>query len=108
MKSVVLFFRETPEIKVIVEAYFDAADNLVIEGYDIGRTVEQYWGDSDYEYSTTVKPDQVKKLYASLNLTSQDDLLAYLQSRYNANDCYSKIQDFLTQLNIQYEGFSWT
>lgn len=109
MKSVVLFSLTTEHIKVIVEAYFDAANNLVIEGYDIGKTVKEYWGDSDYEYSTTVRPDQVKKLCTALNIPpdSPDDLLAYLQFHYHANDCYSKIQDLLTKLNVSYEGFSW-
>lgn len=109
MESVLLFHLHTNEIKVTIEAYFDAADNLVVEGYDIGKTVEEYWGDSDYEYSATVHPAEVKKLYAILGLPpdAKADLLAYLQTHYHANDCYSKIRDFLIQHNIKHEGFSW-
>ena len=109
MERVVLFSLETTHIKVIVEVYFDAANNLIIEGYDIGKTVEEYWGDSDYEYSTTVRPGEVKKLCSALKLPpdSQGQLLAYLQLHYHANDCYSKIQDLLSQHDIRYEGFSW-
>jgi hypothetical protein len=109
MERVVLFSMQTENIKVIIEVYFDKTDNLVIEGYDIGKTVEEYWGDSDYEYSTTISPDKVNKLYATLNLTpgSKDELLTYFQSHYNQNDCYSKIQNLLTQHQIKYEGFSW-
>jgi hypothetical protein len=107
MKSVVLFSMQTEGIKIIVEAYFDATNNLVIDGYDIGKTVEEYWGDSDYEYSTTIKPDEVKKLCTALNLDSRDEVLSYLQFHYHANDCYSKIQALLDQLKIQSESFSW-
>lgn len=109
MESVILFSMHTAHIKVTVEAFFDAANNLVIEGYDIGKTVEEYWGDSDYEYSTTISPGEVQKLYALLNLLpgSKSELLNYLQFHYNANDCYSKIQKFLELHHIQYEGFSW-
>jgi hypothetical protein len=32
---------------------------LVVEGYDIGKTVEEVWGDSDYEYSITVKKENL-------------------------------------------------
>lgn len=107
MDRVVLFSMNEEHVKVIVEAYFDAMGTLIIEGYDIGKTVEEYWGDSDYEYSTTVNPDEVKKLYASLNLNSQEELLTYLQFHYHANDCYSKIQELLANLNVKFEGFSW-
>lgn len=110
MESVVLFSMKTEQIKVIIEAYFDNKENLVIEGYDIGKTVEEYWGDSDYEYSTTIEPEEVKKLSAALNLTpdSKDELLNYLQTHYNQNNCYSEIQKLLTHHQIKSEGFSWT
>lgn len=109
MDSVVLFSMKTENIKVIIEAYFDKEDNLVIEGYDIGKTVEEYWGDSDYEYSTTISPEEVNKLYVALNITpgSKDELLNYLQIHYNQNDCYSKIVNLLTHHQIKSEGFSW-
>ena len=109
MERVVLFSLNTDHIKIIIEAYFDNVGHLIIEGYDIGKTVEEYWGDSDYEYSTTIPPDEVKKLYVALNLTpdSKDELLNYLQTHYNKNDCYSKIQELLTHHHIRSEGFSW-
>jgi hypothetical protein len=109
MERVALFSLKTEQIKVIIEAYFDTTGNLVIEGYDIGKTVEEYWGDSDYEYSTTIQPGEVKKLSLALNLTpgSKAELLNYLQTHYNQNDCYSKIQKLLTHHQIKSEGFSW-
>lgn len=109
MDRVLLFSMQTEQIKVTIEAYFDEAENLVIDGYDIGKTVEEYWGDSDYEYSATIPPAEVKKLYAVFRLPvgSKSELLTYLQSHYNKNDCYSRIREFLTQHDIQHEGFSW-
>ena len=65
MDSVLLFSFQTEQIKITIEAYFDDGENLVIDGYDIGKTVEEAWGD------------------------------------------YSEIQDYLTQHNIRFEGFSW-
>jgi len=110
MNRILLFSLKTDEIKVTVEAYFDGSGNLIIDGYDIGKKVEAYWGDSDYEYTTTIAPDEVKKLYALFQLEngSQQDLLIGLQVRFNTNTCYSELQNFLDENKIKYEGFSWT
>jgi len=110
MDSVLLFSLNREDIKVTIEAYFDADGNLVVDGYDIGKTVEKYWGDSDYEYTTTLSPDEVKKLYALFQLPdgAHGELLLALQSRFNTNKCYSEIQNFLDKHNIKYKGFSWT
>ena len=109
MGRVLLFSLRTENINVTVEAYFDDSENLIIDGYDIGKTVEEYWGDSDYEYTTTVPKDEVKKLYDLFNLPhgSKKELLAILQSNYNTNTCYSEIQNLLGQHGIKCEGFSW-
>jgi hypothetical protein len=110
MNSVLLFYLKTDDIKVTVEAYFDPNGKLVIDGYDIGKKVEDYWGDSDYEYSSTIGPAEVKKLYPLLRLKDGDQqkLLLALQARFNTNACYSQLQNFLNENKIEYEGFSWT
>ena len=110
MDSILLFSMHTPEIKVTIEAYFDSNGNLVVDGYDIGKRVDEYWGDSDYEYTTTVLPVEVKKLYPLFELPegSANELLVALQSRFHTNKCYSEIQTFLDDHNIKYTGFSWT
>jgi hypothetical protein len=108
MERVLLFSMDTDHIKVTVEAFYDDAGNLVVEGYDIGKTVEEYWGDSDYEYAVTVPPPEVEKLCTALNLPgNRETLLTYLQAHYHQNDCYSKIRELLDLHAIQQEGFSW-
>jgi len=110
MDSVLLFSLHTAEIKVTIEAYFDTNGNLVIDGYDIGKTVNEYWGDSDYEYTTTILPDEVKKLYPLFDLPdgSKQLLLLALQARFHTNTCYSELQNFLDKHNVRYTGFSWS
>jgi len=109
MDAVLLFSLHTPEIKVTIEVYFDPNGNLVVDGYDIGKTVDEYWGDSDYEYTTTLIPEEVKKLYPLFNLPdgAQRELLLALQARFHTNTCYSEIQRFLEKNDIRYTGFSW-
>ena len=64
METVMLFSFTGPDIKVTIEAYFNEAGGLVVDGYDIGKSVEDYFGDSDYEYMLTVPQPEVAKLYA--------------------------------------------
>lgn len=109
MCRVLLYEFQTRDIRVTIEAYFNKG-KLVVEGYDIGKTVEESWGDSDYEYSTTIHPEEVKKLYTLFKVREGDkyQLLFALQRRFNTNSCYSEFCDFLLKNNIKSEGFSWT
>lgn len=102
-----LFHFHTPEIKVTVDAYFKNG-NLVIEGYDIGKTVKEYWGDSDYEYTTTVHGGEVWKLYPLFNIQEDENLLLEaLARKFNTNTCFSDFRNFCEENNVKYEGFSW-
>jgi hypothetical protein len=107
---VLLFSLNNPTIKVTVEAYFDDHGILVVEGYDIGKTVEKYWGDSDYEYTTTVSGDDLQKLYSAIGVRegSRMELLLEIQKRFNTNSCYSEFNAFLAKHEIKSGGFSWT
>lgn len=105
---VTLFHHRNEAIKITVEAGFDG-EALCIEGYDIGQRVDEYWGDSDYEYTTTVKPEDVPRIYESLEVSieNKDALLSAIASRFHSNTCYSEIQQWLDDHKIPYEGFSW-
>ena len=109
MDKIVLYQFENPQVKVIIEAYFDG-ENLIIEGYDIGDFVEQYWGDSDYEYSTTVFKEEVLKLYPFFAVENGDKegLLKAVAAGFHGNSCYSEFRSFLDINEIKYESFSWT
>ncbi|MBX2946764.1 MAG: hypothetical protein KF725_13095 [Cyclobacteriaceae bacterium] len=108
MKSISLFTYSAPDIKVSIEAYFDG-DKLIIDGYDIGKRVEEYWGDSDYEYVLTIPPAGVDFLFGYFNLAgkNKEDLLNSLAVKFNTNTCYSDIQKLLSDNGITYESFSW-
>ncbi len=94
-------------ISIHVEAYFEN-DKLVVSGYDIGKRVEEYWGDSDYEYTSTVEAEGVSKLYPLLSVPPDAEaLLVALAEKFNTNTCYSEYQSFLEQHGIKYQGFSW-
>jgi hypothetical protein len=108
MEAVTLYAYQDHEIKISIEAYFEG-DALIIDGYDIGKKVEDYWGDSDYEYKLTIPPVSVAFLYNYLGIAaSRELLLQTLATRFNTNTCFSDIRNVLDQHRQPCEGFSWT
>ena len=109
MQKIMLYQFSNDNISIEIQAYFEG-ENLIIEGYDIGKNVKEYWGDSDYEYSTTVPENEVKKLYLLINIVEGDKegLLKAIADKFNTNSCYSEFTDFLEKNNIRSKGFSWT
>lgn len=105
---VTLFELKNAEIRISIEARFQD-ESLIIDGYDIGKGVSDYWSDVDYEYTTTVDAHNIHHVYRLLSVPLGDKqaLLLELKTRFNTNSCYSQIQQWLDDHKIPYEGFSW-
>lgn len=107
--TVTLYHYKDQEISISIDAYFEG-DNLIIDGYDIGKKVKDYWGDSDYEYILTIPPAGVDFLFVYFNVKNgdKDTLLQTLARKFNTNTCYSDIRKLLDDNHIVSSGFSWT
>jgi hypothetical protein len=103
-----LYHLEREDIKIDIVARFEK-DKLIIDGYDIGKTVKKAWGDSDYEYVMTIPRKSVDQLYGLLDVKMGDrkTLLKAISKRFHGNECFSAIGDFLDQNNIDHETFTW-
>ena len=110
MNKVTLFHLERPDIKISIELYFTERNQLYFDGYDIGKSVEEHFGDADYEYTYTIEPEEVNKFYGIFNLAEGDQprLLLALKNRFSVNEAYSLFGDFMNVNNIKYERFTWT
>ena len=76
-----------------LDAKIDENKNLILEGYDIGKSPTEFFGDSDYEYWVTVKKE------------FKDTLLLYLlKESFNTS---SDFMNWLKKRNIPYEFFNW-
>lgn len=106
--STPLYHYQDETIKISIDAYFDT-DRLVIDGYDIGPKVKEYWGDSDYEYILTIPPEGVDFLFKHLQVKpgDRDELLRVLAARFGTNSCYSDIRKLLDDHGVKSEGSSW-
>ncbi|WP_333818892.1 hypothetical protein [Ohtaekwangia sp.] len=107
--AIILYQYTGDAIRITIEARFED-DKLIIDGYDIGARVKEYWGDSDYEYSIILQPESINQLGTLLNLSAHDKqmILQALAKRFNTNSCFSEIQKLLDDHHISYESFRWT
>lgn len=104
---------ETRNIIAIIEA--DTGD-LVIDGQDLGPSVEKFWGDSDYEYWLRVPKALKSALLASLlvgasfdgDLTQADAvLLALLVEKFNGADAFTQISQWCVDHGIEAQFSSY-
>jgi hypothetical protein len=108
MNRIILYQYQTPDLSVRIEAFFKT-DKLVIEGYDVGKSVDEWFGDSDYEYSTTLAGEELEKLYLLFHVGKGDKegLLKAIAAEYNDNSCYSRFRKLLDENDIKYDSFSF-
>lgn len=64
-RTVTLVATVQPSISIRLSASIGER-GLVIEGQDVGPTVAAIWGDSDYEYWLTVRPEHLDRVATSL------------------------------------------
>ena len=89
--------------------YFNEKGQLYFDGYDIGKSVEDTWGDSDYEYTYTIEISEVDKFYELFNLRKDDQsgLLQALKDRFSVNQAFTLFGDFMKANDIKYATFTW-
>ena len=109
MKKITLYEFESPDIKVSMKVYFNEKKDLIFDGYDIGKTVSELMGDSDYEYQYIVKFDEAKRMASLFNIDINEkiDFLKEIKNRFYENDAYSKFGTFMKENNIEFESFTW-
>lgn len=103
-RSVTLVKIETPEFFSRITADLAADGSLSVEGQDLGKRVEEFWGEgqSEYEWSYTLGPDAVAALKAALG---GQEVLAALAERFSG-DQYSKLRPFMESQGIEFAFWS--
>ena len=93
-----------------IEIYFNEENQLIFDGYDIGKSVKDCWGDSDYEYCYTIEPNEIDKFYTIFNLKKGDraGLLKSIQNDFSVNEAYSLFGKFMKDKNILYNSSTWS
>ena len=107
--KVILYKLDRTDIRISMEMYFNKEGQLIFDGCDIGKTVDDCWGDSDYEYTYTIAPVEVEKFYPIFNLKVGDKtgLLHSIQNNFSINEAYSLFGEFMDKNNIIYDSFTY-
>jgi hypothetical protein len=110
MEKVTLFYLENSNIKISMQIYFNEKDQLYFDGYDIGKSVEAAWGNSNHEYIYSIEPEEVNKFYPIFNLTNGDKsgLLQAIKKEFSVNKAYTLFGEFMLAHNIKYGCFTWS
>ena len=105
---ITLFSLVRPDINVRIELYFDEMGQLILEGYDMGKTVEEIWGDADYEYSHIVPAEEVHKFYSLFDLPQNDrtTLLRTLRKFFGDNSAYTLFGEYMDAHGVKYTSFT--
>jgi hypothetical protein len=77
----------------LLQAYIDDNGDLVLAGYDLGESVREVWGDSDYEYWRRVRAEHVPEV-----------LLQLLKERFSVD---TEFRQWLETNGIKAELQSW-
>lgn len=109
-ERVTLFSLKAAHITIEMQLYFTPEGQLFFEGYDIGPAVEDAWGDSDYEYSYTIEPGEVTKLYPLFGVEpgNRSALLQAIRAKFHTNFAYSEFGKFLREHAVVFGAFSWS
>ena len=103
-----LFTIDREDIKVTIDLGFDG-ENLKLDGYDIGKMVNDIFGDSDYEYSITVSSENLPKLYEinKVEIGKKEELINALSVFLSDNKAYSLFHDYLKENEIKFTSFTY-
>jgi hypothetical protein len=109
MEKITIYEFESIDIKISMKVYFNDENKLIFDGYDIGKTVSELMGDSDYEYQYSVEFKEVKKIAKifDINFNEKMIFLKEIKNRFNNNDAYSMFGMFMKENNIVFESFTW-
>ena len=96
----------------ILDAYLRDGD-LVLEGHDMGRTVEEFWGEDEYEYWYVVRSANVERVRTMLldrtGRDSGDDLLGLVADGLVpfGEGASRAFRTWLEEADISYEFANW-
>jgi hypothetical protein len=109
MQRVTLHEFENSEIKVSQDIYFNEKNQLIFEGYDIGKKVLALKGDSDYEYYYTIESTEVKKMAKLFDIDDSEkySILTEIKRRFAGNESYSRFGAFMRENDIAFSQFTW-
>jgi hypothetical protein len=100
-----LYLLNTDAIKIDIRLGWEK-ETLVLDGYDVGKKVQELKGSSSYEYQLMVKTNGLQLLYPLLNIEpgQKQQLVTAIAEQINGNTSYSAFRKYLQANNIPFES----
>lgn len=108
-ERITLYSSVRDDQNILIELYFDDMGNLIFDGYDINNILNDEPCESQYQYTYTIKEEEVIKLYKSLNIPEGDQvtLLQHLKIHLGSPDAFLLMRRFMCKHKIQFSVFAW-
>ncbi len=106
--SIELLTIKRADVRVYMNLGFEGED-LKFDGHDLGTTVDEHWGSSEYEYTATVLAKDLAALYALHGIVPGDKeaLLHALAPMFSNNSGYTLFKKYLTKEGIPFDTFTY-
>ncbi len=86
-----------------LSAYINGGGDLIFEGRDLGKGVDDIFGYAEYEWYQTIRKEHLEKLCQALGNTTE--LLAMIKQKFHGEGS-SQISSFLQEHDIPVEFWS--
>jgi hypothetical protein len=103
-----LFTIKRADVRVYMNLGFEGED-LKFDGHDLGTTVDEHWGSSEYEYTATVLAKDLEPLYALHGIVpgEKEALLEALAPLFSTNSGYTQFKAYLKKHGIAFDTFTY-
>ncbi len=89
-----------------VHVWADLIDGkLTISGQELGNSVEEFWGDKDFEYWYSFTESETEKLISALH--GENDPEAVLIKEFGGRNGCRNLREFCEKKGIEYSFFSY-
>ncbi|MDD2300096.1 MAG: hypothetical protein PHU69_10715 [Fermentimonas sp.] len=105
-KRVELFRYKAKDIKITISLYYNEAGQLIVDGFDTGKKVEEILGSENYNYMYKIDPVEVEKFHALFDVSTADKigLLLEIRKRFGDNHAFSSLGSFMLENDIKYKA----
>lgn len=106
--SIELYTIKRTDVRVYMNLGFEGED-LKFDGHDLGTTVDENWGSSEYEYTATVLAKDLGPLYDlhGIKPGAKEALLEALAPLFSNNSGYTQFKTYLKKHGIAFDTFNY-
>lgn len=84
-------------------------EELILRGFESGKTVDSIWGESDYEYFLSLDQSNTKKLFEKLGVADKTDKqkLEAVRDKFSKGKGTRLLKEYCKKNNIETSFFSY-